>query len=181
MVLSIVLSLLPLLIALFLSFNRSKLALKTFKVRYGSIYSYLNPGNLHATFYTVYFVLRRLLYALSIVYGGSLVGIQLLAQVLMSLLQLCYLVSVRPFTEPQDNSLEIFNEGSILLILTCSLPFATGAGSVVAVFNFGYLVIGLILFNIGVNFMLFLGTNLHSINQKWLMPLRPRNDRALKN
>jgi hypothetical protein len=181
MVLSIVLSLLPLIILLFLSFNRSKLALKTFKVRYGSIYSYLNPGNLHATFYTVYFVLRRLLYALSIVYGGSLVGIQLLAQVLMSLLQLCYLVSVRPFTEPQDNALEIFNEGSILLILTCSLPFATGAESVVAVFNFGYLVIGLILFNIGVNFMLFMRANLQIINKKLLMPFRARHDRALKN
>lgn len=71
LVLSIVLSLLPLLIAFFLSFNRSKLAFETFKVRYGSIYSNLNPENLHATLYTAYFVLRRLIFALSIVYGGS--------------------------------------------------------------------------------------------------------------
>jgi hypothetical protein len=93
------------------------------------MYSNLNPGNLHATFYTVYFILRRLLYALSIVYGGSMVGIQLMAQILMSLLQLCYLIRVQPFTDPQDNSLEIFNEGSIFLILTCHVPFAIGTDS----------------------------------------------------
>jgi hypothetical protein len=126
------------------------------------MYSNLNPGNLHATFYTVYFILRRLLYALSIVYGGSLVGIQLMAQIMMSLLQLCYLVRVRPFQEPQDNSLEIFNEGSILLILTCHFPFAIGtdSGGVEAAYKLGYVVIMLILFNIGVNFLLFMWTNL---------------------
>jgi hypothetical protein len=156
------------------------LALETFKVRYGSIYSYLNPGNLHATFYTVYFVIRRLIYAISIVYGGSLVGIQLMAQVLMSLVQLCYLVHVRPFAEAQDNALEIFNEASILLILTCHLSFATGTESVVAVYNFGYLVIELILFNIGVNIIMFLGTNLRLINQKLLRPLIRKFEMTLK-
>jgi hypothetical protein len=138
------------------------------------MYSNLNPLNLHATFYTVYFIIRRLLYALSIVYGGYFVGIQLMAQILMSLLQLCYLIRVRPFTEPQDNALEIFNEGSILLILTCHLPFAMGTenGGVKAVYEFGYLVIELILFNISVNFLLFLWTNLRIMNQKVLRPLR---------
>jgi hypothetical protein len=126
------------------------------------MYSYLNPGNLHATFYTVYFILRRLLYALSIVYGGSLVGIQLIAQIVMSLLQLCYLVRVQPFSDPHDNALEIFNEGSILLILTCHLPFAIGtdSGGVNAVYEFGYLIIELILFNICANFLLFMWANL---------------------
>jgi hypothetical protein len=144
------------------------------------MYSYLNPGNLHATFYTVYFVLRRLLYALSIVYGASLVGIQLMAQILMSLLQLCYLTRVRPFTEPLDNSLEIFNEASILLILTCHLPFATGAKSFEAMYDFGYIIIGLILINIGVNIIMFLGTNLRLINLKLLRPLRAKCERILR-
>ena len=143
----------------------------------------MNPGNIHATFYTVYFVLRRLLYALSIVYGGSFVGIQLMAQILMSLIQLCYLIRVRPFTEPQDNALEIFNEGSILLILTCHLPFAMGTenGGVKAVYEFGYLVIELILFNICANFLLFLWANLRIINQNLLKPFRIICEGALKN
>jgi hypothetical protein len=104
-----------------------------------------------------------------------------MAQVLMSLLQLCYLVRVRPFTEPQDNALEIFNEASILLILTCHLPFATGTESVVAVYDFGYLVIELILFTIGVNIIMFLGTNIRIINLKLLRPLRAKCAKALKN
>jgi hypothetical protein len=105
-----------------------------------------------------------------------------MAQILMSLLQLCYLVGVRPFTEPQDNALEIFNEGSILLILTCHLAFATGTDSsgVKAVYEFGYLVIELILFNISVNFLVFIWTNLRLINQKVLRPLRFKCERALK-
>jgi hypothetical protein len=103
-----------------------------------------------------------------------------MAQVLMSLLQLCYLLHVRPFSDPQDNALEIFNEGSILLILTCLLPFATGTESILVVYNFGYLVIGLFLFNIGVNIVLFLRANLRTINQKLFRPFRAKYDRALK-
>jgi hypothetical protein len=102
-----------------------------------------------------------------------------MAQVLMSLLQLCYLVHVRPFAEPQDNALEIFNEASILLTLTCHLPFATGTESVVAVYDFGFLVIELILFTIGVNIIMFLGTNFRIINLKLVRPLRAKCARAL--
>ena len=127
----------------------------------------------------MYFVLRRLLYALSIVYGASYVGIQLMAQVMMSLLQLCFLVHVQPFTEPLDNSLEIFNEASILLILTCHLHFATGTEIFEAVYDFGYFVIGLILVNIGVNIAMFLRTNLQVINLNLLIPYR--GSRAPKN
>jgi len=98
----------------------------------------------------------------------------------MSLFQLCYLLHVRPFSDPQDNAIEIFNEFFILLILTCLLPFATGAESVVVVYNFGYLVIGLFLFNIAVNIILFLRENLRIINQKLFRPFRAKYDRALK-
>jgi hypothetical protein len=103
-----------------------------------------------------------------------------MAQVLMSLLQLCYLLHVRPFSDPQENALEAFNEGFILLILTCLLPFAAGTESVLAAYHFGYLVIGLFLFNIAVNIVLFLRANLRIINQKLFRPFRAKYDRALK-
>jgi hypothetical protein len=46
------------------------------------------------------------------------------------------------------------------------MPFATGtdSGGVKAVYDFGYLVIVLILFNISVNSLLFLWANLRIIN-----------------
>jgi hypothetical protein len=103
-----------------------------------------------------------------------------MALVLMSLLQLCYLLHVRPFSDPQDNAVEVFNEGFILLILTCLLPFAAGTESVVVAYNIGYLVIGLFLFNIAVNIILFLRANLRIINQKLFRPFRAKYDRALK-
>lgn len=102
-----------------------------------------------------------------------------MAQVLMSLFQLCYLVHVYPFIEPQDNALEIFNEAFILLILTCHLAFATGTENVVAVFEFGYLVIEFILLNIAVNIFIFLWTNLRIINQKLLRPLRGKCEKFM--
>jgi hypothetical protein len=103
-----------------------------------------------------------------------------MAQVLMSLLQLCYLLHIRPFYDPQDNALEAFNEAFILLILTCLLPFAAGTESVIVSYNFGSLVIGLFLFNIGVNILLSLRANLRIINQKLFRPFRAKYDRALK-
>ena len=73
----------------------------------------------------MYFVYRRLLYALSITYIGDWSGAQLMLQILLSLMHLSYVASILPFEETLDNNLEIFNESSILLVLTCNLAFVT--------------------------------------------------------
>lgn len=78
----------------------------------------------------MYFVYRRLIYALSITYIVEWSGAQLMLQILMSLMHLCYIASILPFEETLDNNLEIFNESSILLILTCNLAFVTAVDSV---------------------------------------------------
>jgi len=88
----------------------------------------------------------------------------------MSLLQLCYLVSVLPFEDLNDNYLEIFNESSILLVMNFHLAFVIGVGSLLAVFNFGYVVIGLILMNILANVIMFLITNVSLIYRKLIRP-----------
>ncbi len=53
-------------------------------------------------------------------------------QILMSLAHLCYVSYILPFEENLDNNLEIFNESSILLVLTCNLAFVTEVENVSA-------------------------------------------------
>jgi hypothetical protein len=86
-------------------------------------------------------------------------------------MHLCYVASILPFEESLDNNLEIFNESSILLILTCNLAFVTEDENVSASLNFGYVVIGLILMNILVNVIMFLVTNARVIYLKAIKPL----------
>jgi hypothetical protein len=128
----------------------------------------------------VYFVYRRLLYALSITYIGDCSGAQLMLQILLSLMHLSYVASILPFEETLDNNLEIFNESSILLVLTCNLAFVTVADNVSASFNFGYIIIGLILFNILVNVVMFLATNARVIYLKAIKPLLTKCSTARK-
>jgi hypothetical protein len=59
-------------------------------------------------------------------------GAQLMLQILMSLAHLCYVSYILPFEENLDNNLEIFNESSILLVLTCNLAFVTEVENVSA-------------------------------------------------
>jgi hypothetical protein len=86
-------------------------------------------------------------------------------------MHLCYIVSILPFEETLDNNLEIFNESSILLVLTCNLAFVTLVDNVSASFNFGYIIIGLILLNILVNVIMFLATNARVIYLKAIKTL----------
>jgi hypothetical protein len=86
-------------------------------------------------------------------------------------MHLCYVAAILPFEEGLDNNLEIFNESSILLILTCNLAFVTEEENVSASLNFGFVVIGLILMNILVNVIMFLATNARVIYLKAIKPL----------
>jgi hypothetical protein len=86
-------------------------------------------------------------------------------------MHLCYVAAILPFEESLDNNLEIFNESSILLILTCNLAFVTEEENVSASLNFGFVVIGLILMNILVNVIMFLATNARVIYLKAIKPL----------
>jgi hypothetical protein len=76
-----------------------------------------------------------------------------------------------PFEEPVDNYLELFNESCILLVLTCLMAFAPGSENVFATFNFGYLIMSLILFNIAVNIVMFIIPNAILIYRKVIRPL----------
>ena len=81
-----------------------------------------------------------------------------------------YIIKYRPFIESLDNAMELFNEGCILLLMSFLLIYsiqldaATGS-------NMGFAMIGLILFNIIVNIILFLYFNGVLIYNNAIKPL----------
>jgi hypothetical protein len=65
-----------------------------------------------------------------------------------------------PFEEKLDNQVELFNESCILLLFTFLLIYTdTSSLSPQTASNLGFALIGLILFNIAINVMLFLYSN----------------------
>jgi hypothetical protein len=75
LIFSILFIMIPFLLAVFLTVNRTLLNKDAFKVRYGAMYSNLKAANLQAALYNVYFVYRRLLFALTIIYAGEWAGL----------------------------------------------------------------------------------------------------------
>jgi hypothetical protein len=77
----------------------------------------------------------------------------------MSMMHITYVVLISPYSIPIDNYFEIFNEATILIVLTASmryadLPFPPEVSS-----NMGFGLIGLIMLNIAVNLLYFLWEN----------------------
>jgi hypothetical protein len=84
------------------------------QIRFGSIYFELRVESKLALLYNVLYMLRRLLFAMLIIFfeDNTFAQIQLMA--FHSILLIIYNILVKPFELPLLNSLEIFNECCIL-------------------------------------------------------------------
>lgn len=74
----------------------------------------------------------------------------------MSLLQIIYVGILSPYSLPLDNRFELFNEATILLVLTASMRYADSPFTPEFSSNMGFALIGLIVLNIAVNMLYFL-------------------------
>lgn len=111
----------PILALLFFRCYLPRLDEANFKGRFGSIYLNLKPDSFACLLHTVLYLLRRLLYALSIVYLGPAAQYHLF--VASSALLLTYQLRVMPMDDPQSQRMEIFNEATIFLVGSLSGPF----------------------------------------------------------
>jgi hypothetical protein len=81
----------------FLQNNSLKLEVPDFNIKYGTMYQYMKTNISEAYSYFVYFLLRRLLFSVCLVFLTMSPGPQLQIQVLMSLAQMCYAANYLPF------------------------------------------------------------------------------------
>ncbi len=95
-----------------------------------SMYTALDLKNKYFMVVTPMFLLRRLIFAISIVYMGELPVFQILINVMFSLLYACFLIKVRPMNKGYLNILEIVNEITLLSTFYISLLFTEFVPSV---------------------------------------------------
>ena len=97
-----------------------------FNIKYGTMHQYMKTNIPEAYNYFVYFLLRRLVFSVCLVFLTMSPGPQLQIQVLMSLAQMCYAASYLPFLEPEDNYLELINEATVLIVTSILLAYPEG-------------------------------------------------------
>jgi hypothetical protein len=102
--------------------NRHRLEDDEFKEEYGFLFEDLKP-NIASALYRHVFILRRLVYALTLVMLKDQPSVQLIIHGSISLLYTSYLLTVRPFNSRDENNKEIFNEVVLIILSDCYNAF----------------------------------------------------------
>ena len=105
---------LPLGIFFLLVHNEDRLEKESFKKVFGSLYLNLCTNKRSAYIFNCLFLSRRLLYALSLGFLTDFSLMAIVVQIKMSLALMVYIIHVKPFEIPRDNSIELTNEAIIL-------------------------------------------------------------------
>lgn len=91
---------------------------------FGAFYADFKPDCRLSLFFQPLFILRRLLFCLSVLFLGDFPGIQVSLFIYTSLFQVIYISKVKPFKESFMNTLEILNE-FVVLAVSLMLPAFT--------------------------------------------------------
>ena len=93
-------------------------------------------------------------------------GLQVEAQILMSLLNMLYVVKCKPFLLISDSFFELGNELTVLTVLCCCIKFSDQSIDPLTASNFGFALIGVISLNIGTNLFAFISANIQLVYTK---------------
>lgn len=146
--------------------------------RIGSLYLNLAvESNPRAWLMTPLFLLRRLAFAGSVVYGPNAV-FQAYVQVALSLSLVYFLVSVSPYDDPLLNGMEIFNEVTLLALAYFMFLFSDFVPDAEVRYTLGWVFSGTIAFNLGVNWTVLMSRMLKQI-ARWIR-LKYRNFKRAK-
>ena len=109
-----------------------------------------------AVLYNAIFVLRRLSISLVLVFATDYAFLQIIFVIVQNLFTLSYLLTVRPFATKFQNYLEIFNETCVLATTYFILLFSDLIADIKIRYNLGWVMIGIVVFNILVNMVIML-------------------------
>jgi len=102
--------------------------------------------------------MRRLLIVLIGFYMNQKLTQQIQLQMMINLIITLYIGNVMPFKVRQLNTIELFNEGCIIILTDLLIIFSDYCDNLDTKYNAGWGFIGLVLLNIGFNFgMIFVG------------------------
>lgn len=118
----VILSLSPIGIGVFLYKKREILKDKSSKLQYGSLYEGIRLNTSYTLTYYPIFLLRRLTFALIMVFLADWVITQIVLLNLSSLSMIAFLVKVKPFKDKSEHIFTLFNEGIHLAMLLIYFP-----------------------------------------------------------
>jgi len=101
-------------------------------------------------------MLRRILFAALLVFSGDYPYIQLMLSIIVTMLVICYILVTRPFEEALLNKMEFFNELSVLIASYIILLFSPFLDDYNLIYKMGWLMIGIVSFNLIVNMLVIL-------------------------
>lgn len=96
--------------------NKVKLSFDGFKKKFGDLYSEFNIRDWNAVMFNVYFLIRRLLLAITIIFADFFPIGQLVVLSGGSYILVIYILRVKPYKHHLMNKMEIFNETVILFL-----------------------------------------------------------------
>ena len=157
----------PFFFLFFLFRYRSRLEEKSFKDKFGALYMKQNPQKNTSLIFPLLFFLRRLSFALVLILLQNYSGIQMSLLVVINLWYLVYLVAFLPMLLPQDNMIEIVNEGTIQLILLGVNLFISDSCDSVTKEKVGKFIVGLTGANVSFNILVFIWTLVIAVRNWW--------------
>jgi len=135
------------LLPLFLEKNSTRLYKPEFKRKYGSIYEEISSHNRFARYFYSFFLARRFIVALALVFLGHWPGGQIAIMDLCSLLNMVYLGMAKPFKEGLSNALEVFNESSVFIVGVSMMTFSDSQMDPIVRYDIGWIVISIVILN----------------------------------
>jgi hypothetical protein len=134
------------------------------KVTYGIFYSDNKIDTRERALYNIYFLARRFISVIILVFGGFWPYMQCVFLIVLSLMNCAYLISNTPMMTPKLNRIEIFNEMTILICANIMVLFLNIAMPFDLKDILGWTLMGCASFNIVVNLTI---TCYDSIKQAW--------------
>lgn len=119
----IVLALLPLFILFYFSLKFKMWEHHSFKDKFGSGLEGLRKEKRSAVFYPFFFMFRRIIFAIQAVYFYESFASQIFLQIMLTMVQISYLLSFRPFEDSLMQRLEVMNESYTLVLMYIVITF----------------------------------------------------------
>ena len=124
----------------------------TLLVRVKTFYNDLNLKHRYQAFYNVFFLFRRIVFGLTLIYLQDYVFLQIFIYNFGIIFQIIYLILGQPFQDPALTKLELFNEFTLLASLYHIFFFTNYFDDAEMKFNIGWSCIIVIMINVSVNF-----------------------------
>ena len=124
---------------------------KGFEDAYGVLIEGLKHNDLDFVLFNFYFILRRMVIVLILVWLDEYPFFQCTTMTVLSTINFIYMFSSRPLISRSENRIEIFNEGTILVCCHLMTLFLNIAIPQDLQMTLGWIMIGVILVNILVN------------------------------